>query len=370
MEMRLRAPRLIPRSSATWRGTPSALQQRPQVLEALVEPPQVALRAVLAQRVQVPVLGIGHERVERLPRRPLDQDHGLPRLGVASLRRPGQPPERGHRAAVLAHRGHGAPRVGQVVVVAREVEEVERVEGHGGSLRAGLASGAQRAAPDCRRAGTGITRAMPSYGECRSSEIDATPQQCFDALTDFEHLPDWQGAVKSVEVLERDAQGRGTVVEYHVDARVKTVRYRLRQDYDGAPGRLDSEYCGGDFRDFSGEWRFVGIEGGRTRVELDLNIDPGRFVPGPIRSAISDAVMRRALADLKKHLERRTAAAGIGGAAAMAEPLAGLPQVDGVSHRTVTIEARDGPLDVHVAEAGAGPPLLLLHGWPQHWYCW
>ena len=25
---------------------------------------------------------------------------------------------------------------------------------------------------------------------------------------------------------------------------------------------------------------------------------------------------------------------------------------------------------MHVAEAGAGEPLLLVHGWPQHWYQW
>jgi pimeloyl-ACP methyl ester carboxylesterase len=25
---------------------------------------------------------------------------------------------------------------------------------------------------------------------------------------------------------------------------------------------------------------------------------------------------------------------------------------------------------MHLAEAGQGEPLLLLHGWPQHWYCW
>jgi pimeloyl-ACP methyl ester carboxylesterase len=54
----------------------------------------------------------------------------------------------------------------------------------------------------------------------------------------------------------------------------------------------------------------------------------------------------------------------------MAEPLAGLPVVDGVTHRVVTVAAQDGPLDLHVAEAGSGPPVLLLHGWPQHWYCW
>jgi pimeloyl-ACP methyl ester carboxylesterase len=29
-----------------------------------------------------------------------------------------------------------------------------------------------------------------------------------------------------------------------------------------------------------------------------------------------------------------------------------------------------GEVELHVAEAGAGPPLILLHGWPQHWWCW
>ena len=143
---------------------------------------------------------------------------------------------------------------------------------------------------------------MASYGECRSTEIAATPQACYDALTDFEHLTDWQGAVRSVEVLERDDQGRGTVVEYEVDAKVKKVRYTLRQVHE-PPRRLGSEYLGGDFRDFSGEWRFVELSPERTRAELDLRIDPGGFVPGPLRGAIADAVMRRALKDLKAHLE-------------------------------------------------------------------
>jgi ribosome-associated toxin RatA of RatAB toxin-antitoxin module len=143
---------------------------------------------------------------------------------------------------------------------------------------------------------------MASYGDCQTADIDATPQQCFDLLTDYERLPEWQGAVRSASILERDAQGRGAVVEYEVDARVKTVRYRLRQVYD-EPARLASEYLGGDFRDFSGEWRFVALDARRTRVELDLRIDPGRFVPGPVRGVIADAVMRRALRDLKTHLE-------------------------------------------------------------------
>jgi ribosome-associated toxin RatA of RatAB toxin-antitoxin module len=144
---------------------------------------------------------------------------------------------------------------------------------------------------------------MPAYGDCRTADIGASPQACFDALTDYERLPEWQGAVCAARVLERDERGRGTVVEYEIDARVKHVRYRLRQVYD-EPRRLGSEYLGGDFRDFAGEWRFEPRSGGRTHAELDLRIDPGRFVPGPLRAVIADAVMRRALADLKRHVER------------------------------------------------------------------
>src|SRR4051812_6755970 len=43
-----------------------------------------------------------------------------------------------------------------------------------------------------------------------------------------------------------------------------------------------------------------------------------------------------------------------------------LTPVPGVSHRNVHVNG----IDMHVAEAGDGPPLLLLHGWPQHWWCW
>jgi pimeloyl-ACP methyl ester carboxylesterase len=47
------------------------------------------------------------------------------------------------------------------------------------------------------------------------------------------------------------------------------------------------------------------------------------------------------------------------------------PDIEGAAHRTVTIQSHDaGPLDLHVYEAGAGPPVLLLHGWPQTAWCW
>jgi pimeloyl-ACP methyl ester carboxylesterase len=43
-----------------------------------------------------------------------------------------------------------------------------------------------------------------------------------------------------------------------------------------------------------------------------------------------------------------------------------LPSLAGVRHRHIDV----GDVRLHVAEAGQGPPLVLLHGWPQHWWSW
>src|SRR5919108_254932 len=43
-----------------------------------------------------------------------------------------------------------------------------------------------------------------------------------------------------------------------------------------------------------------------------------------------------------------------------------MPQLAGVEHRDVDVRG----VRLHVAEAGAGDPVLLVHGWPQHWWSW
>jgi len=43
-----------------------------------------------------------------------------------------------------------------------------------------------------------------------------------------------------------------------------------------------------------------------------------------------------------------------------------LPRVPGMTHRFITVRG----VRLHVAEAGRGDPVLLLHSFPQHWYAW
>ena len=49
-----------------------------------------------------------------------------------------------------------------------------------------------------------------------------------------------------------------------------------------------------------------------------------------------------------------------------AQPTLPLPWVAGVEHRFIDVLGTR----FHYAEAGSGPPLVLLHGWPQHWWSW
>ena len=137
----------------------------------------------------------------------------------------------------------------------------------------------------------------------RSAEIDATPEDCFAALLDYESFPEWQRAVKSVDVMTRDDQGRGRDVEFHIDAKVKQVRYVLRYSYE-PPHVVTWEYVEGDVKDVSGEFLLEPAGNGATRATYRIGLDAGIWMPGPIRKVLTDQVMKGAVDDLARRVTR------------------------------------------------------------------
>jgi uncharacterized membrane protein len=135
-----------------------------------------------------------------------------------------------------------------------------------------------------------------------SAEIAAARERCFQALLEYETFPDWQRAVKSVEVLDRDDEGRGRDVEFQIDAKVRSVRYVLRYSYR-PPEWIGWEYVEGDVKDVGGEFVFEQADDGVTLAIYRLALDAGVWMPGPIQRLLSDQVMKGAVEDLKRRVE-------------------------------------------------------------------
>ena len=141
----------------------------------------------------------------------------------------------------------------------------------------------------------------------RSTEIDAPVQRCFDIASDIEKAPAWQGSLKDVEVLERDAEGRPTLVNTTNDAKVKTVSTRLRFSYD-APGSIRWTQEKGDVKSLEGWWTLEDLGGERTRATYALEVDPGRMlgmlIRGPVEGQVRDFLLGNAADGLKRTAEQ------------------------------------------------------------------
>ena len=140
----------------------------------------------------------------------------------------------------------------------------------------------------------------------RSVEIDAPIERCYEIAADIENAPEWQGSLKDVEVLERDGERRPLVVETESDAKVKTVRARLRFSYDPPTGiRWVQEK--GDTKSLTGSWSFEDLGGGRTRATYALDADPGRMLGmllrGPAETKVRDFLVGNAADGLKQKAE-------------------------------------------------------------------
>jgi uncharacterized membrane protein len=140
----------------------------------------------------------------------------------------------------------------------------------------------------------------------RSVEIEAPVERCFDIAADIEGAPEWQGSLKDVEVLEQDGDGRAGLVETESDAKVKTVRARLRFSYF-PPERIEWDQEKGDSKSLKGWWDFEDLGGGRTRATYGLSADPGRvlgmLLRGPAEAKVRDFLLGGAAEGLKQKAE-------------------------------------------------------------------
>jgi carbon monoxide dehydrogenase subunit G len=149
---------------------------------------------------------------------------------------------------------------------------------------------------------------MGHLGGTASTEIDAPLEDVWAVVEDVCAAPDWQGGLVSVTALERDDEGRATLVETENDIKVRKVKTRVRFSYDG-PTRLSWSQVKGDLKSVDGAWVLEDLGGGRTRATYELDSDPGRVlgmvIRGPVESATRALLVNARPGELKQRVEGR-----------------------------------------------------------------
>jgi Polyketide cyclase / dehydrase and lipid transport len=140
-------------------------------------------------------------------------------------------------------------------------------------------------------------------------EIEAPINTCFDAITDYETFPSWQGVVVDTEVLDWDEQGRGKRVRLVVDAKVRKVDYTLDYSYD-EPTRIEWDFVEGNgINDADGDYLFEELAPNRTRATYKFGLEVGIPLPGPVARRAHKSTLKSSVEDLKREAERRAASA-------------------------------------------------------------
>ena len=126
------------------------------------------------------------------------------------------------------------------------------------------------------------------------AEIEAPIRDCWAVVADVTRAPEWQRGLESVEVVERDEQGRALVCDTVTDAKITKVRCRIRVTY-APPHRLAfTRIESDDVDEMQASWELEEIRGGAgTRATYTLGVDPGPvpFLARPLVRALSPLVL-------------------------------------------------------------------------------
>ena len=148
---------------------------------------------------------------------------------------------------------------------------------------------------------------MGKLGGEASTEIDAPIEEVWDVVVDIETAPQWQDGFESVEVIERDAEGRVEVANTESDAKVRTVKTRLRFSYE-EPTLVEWTQEKGDLKSLVGAWELEEAGDGRTRATYRLEGDPGRVLGMLIRGPVEGQIRKILVEGRPDELARRIGA--------------------------------------------------------------
>jgi len=139
----------------------------------------------------------------------------------------------------------------------------------------------------CTKGAVGDARAKwwAALNHCHQTiEIDATPEECFAAATGFEDYPKWAGAMKKVNVKQRQGRGLGTVVEWTMGILNLVDRPVFVYTYERSNTEMKwhIQTPSKTIKNLEGRYTFKSVgsaKAPKTKVEYKLNVEP--YIPFP-----------------------------------------------------------------------------------------
>ena len=134
--------------------------------------------------------------------------------------------------------------------------------------------------------------------------IDAPLAAVTQALFMLENYPKWSSSIKSVEVVNRDDQGRATKVKMTIDAGMMKDRVILDYDWSEAPARLSFSLDDADLlTGMDGAYIIKSIDEESNEVTYELTVSLSMPIPAMMRQKAEKTTIDQALAQLKATLE-------------------------------------------------------------------
>jgi carbon monoxide dehydrogenase subunit G len=139
-----------------------------------------------------------------------------------------------------------------------------------------------------------------------SAEINAPLEEVWAVVEDVTTAPEWQGGLDKLTALERDADGRPTLVETENDIKVRRIKAHVRFHYEPPTGLFWMQEKG-DMKSIEGSWELEDLGNGLSRATYRLDADPGRVlglvIRGPVEMATRAIFVNGRPAELKRRVE-------------------------------------------------------------------
>ncbi len=142
-------------------------------------------------------------------------------------------------------------------------------------------------------------------GAEHSIEVDVTPEQFWEVISDYPRLPEFIPEIDAIEVERWD--GKVAVVHYTTQM-VKRIHYTLELTHHSKRDVRFRMVKSDMIKDIQGYWRLEDLPGDRTRATYHIELSVGRWVP----RRLLDKVQQRSLPKMLKRFKERAEASVAG----------------------------------------------------------